>query len=228
MYKVIHNNEIIDVVESPQFIKILPTGHVTFTNKSCANGLEGSNGNIYSFEPIGAKDVKVVSIKKITSEEFSRLQSLLNSKAKVIADTAYLASCRQTVISNLSRVCQQKIVEGFNINLSDGKSYHFDLTAEDQLNLLNIENQLYAGAQNILYHAAGIPCKMFNRIDLFRIIKAFRDHVLYHTTYFNVAKQYINTLTDSTKIEQFTYGEDVSLMTKDHNIKQILRFGGKI
>lgn len=228
MYKVIYNNEIIDVVESPHFIKILPTGHITFTNKSCANGLEGSNGNIYSFEPTSAKDVKVVSIKKITSEEFSRLQSLLNSETKVIADTAYLATCRQTAIANLSKVCQQKIVEGFNIKLEDGKLYHFDLTQEDQLNLLNIENQLNMGVQNVLYHATGMPCKMFNRIDLFRIIKAFRNHVLYHTTYFNVAKQYINTLTDNTKIEHFTYGEDVSSIVKDHDTRQVLRYGGKI
>jgi hypothetical protein len=228
VYKIIYNNKIIDVVESPQFIKILSTGHVVLTNKSCANGLKGSRGNIYSFEPTSAKDVKVVSIKKITNEEFSRLQSLLNSEIDVIANTAYLATCRQTAIANLSKVCQQKIVEGFSIKLSDNKLYHFDLTTEDQLNLLNIENQLYAGVQNILYHATGIPCKMFNRIDLFKIVEAFRKHVLYHTTYFNVVKQYINTLTDTDKIEQFTYGEDVSSIVKDHDIKQILRRGGKI
>jgi hypothetical protein len=97
------------------------------------------------------------------------------------------------------------------------------LTAEDQLNLLSIENQLKAGASSVLYHATGMPCKLFYREDMLKVIAAFRKHVLYHTTYFNVAKQYINTLTDAKKIETFAYGTDVSFATDDSTIKRILR-----
>ena len=52
MYKIIHNNKIIDVVDKPQFIKFLSTGRVVSTNKSTANGIIGSDKVLYSFEPI--------------------------------------------------------------------------------------------------------------------------------------------------------------------------------
>ena len=119
------------------------------------------------------------------------------------------------------------IVNGFKITLSDGETYHFKLTAEDQLNLLSIENQLNTGASSILYHATGMPCKLFHRKDMLKVITSFRKHVLYHTTYFNVAKQYINTLTDAKKIETFAYGTDVSFVTNDETVKQILRGYGR-
>jgi hypothetical protein len=59
-----------------------------------------------------------------------------------------------------------------------------------------------------------------------KIVKAFRKHVLYHTTYFNVAKQYINTLTDVEKVNLFEYGQDVSALTKNPALRQILENGG--
>jgi hypothetical protein len=223
MYKIICNNKIIDVVESPQFVKILPTGQVALTNKSLANGIAGSNNELYSFGPVVKPGVKVVSIEAISKNEFSRLQSLLNSDIEIVAYENRLAKVRQSTIENLSKICQTEIVNGFKIILADGVTYHFKLTAEDQLNLLSIENQLMAGTQSLLYHATGMPCKLFTRADLLKVISAFRKHVLYHTTYFNVAKQYINTLTDLEKIELFAYGDDVSFATEDSEVKQILR-----
>ena len=223
MYKVIYNNKVIDVIASPQFLKILPSGQVTFTNKSLANGIAGSNDELYSFEQVADTGIKVVSIENITADEFSRLQDLLNSEAEIIADRVSLTERRSVAIENLSKICQTEIVNGFKVVLSDGDLYHFKLTAEDQLNLLSIESQLKAGANSILYHATGMPCKLFYREDMFKVIAAFRKHVLYHTTYFNVAKQYINTLTDAKKIETFTYGTDVSFATDDSAIKRVLR-----
>jgi hypothetical protein len=109
--------------------------------------------------------------------------------------------------------------------LSDYESYNFKLTAEDQLNLISIEGQLNAGAETVIYHATGQPCRVFSRDDMLKVIKAFRQHVTYHTTYFNVAKQYINSLTDIEKINQFSYGTDVSGVVTDKSIKQILMTG---
>jgi hypothetical protein len=223
MYKVIYNNKVIDVIASPQFLKILPSGQVTFTNKSLANGVAGSNNELYSFERVADTDIKIVSIEKIAADEFSRLQDLLNSEAEIIADNASLTERRNIAIENLSKICQTEIVNGFKVILSDGGTYHFKLTAEDQLNLLSIENQLNAGASSVLYHASGMPCKLFYREDMLKVIAAFRKHVLHHTTYFNVVKQYINTLTDAKKIETFVYGTDVSFATKDSTVKRILR-----
>jgi hypothetical protein len=60
---------------------------------------------------------------------------------------------------------------------------------------------------------------------MLKIISTFKRHTLYHTTYFNVAKQYINSLVNIEKVNTFTYGTDVSEVVKDAVIKRILKNG---
>jgi hypothetical protein len=227
MYKIIQNNKVIDVVKYPQFIKFLASGHVAITDKTSANGIIGSdNETAYSFQP--HQKYQTVTIEKITPKEFERLQGLLNSNQEICANELVLAQARQSKINQLSRQCKTFISAGFSITLSDGESYSFKLTAEDQLNLMSIESQLNAGAETVIYHATSQPCRIFSRDDMLKVIKAFRHHVTYHTTYFNVAKQYINSLTDMEKINNFSYGIDVSATIKDRTVKQILRNGADL
>ena len=227
MYKIIQNNKVIDVVKYPQFIKFLASGHIAMTDKTSANGIVGSDDvTAYSFQ--SRPGYETVSIEKITIKEFERLQSLLDSKQEVCADELVLIKTRQSKINQLSNQCKAFINTGFSIILSDGKSYSFKLTAEDQLNLMSIEGQLSAGAETVIYHATNQLCRIFTRDDMLRVIKAFRHHVTYHTTYFNVAKQYINSLMDIEKINKFSYGEDVSTAIKDRVIKRILRNGADL
>lgn len=229
MYSIIYETKIIDVVQKPTFVKVLPSGHIAFTDKVSANGIIGSDEKtIYVFEQVNRKDTKVVTIEEISENEFNRLKSLLNSGQEITANKLLLATVIKESINKLSEICNNKIIEGFFTRLSDGKKHNFRLTSEDQLNLLNIENQLNNGAQTFVYHATGEPCKVFSRDDMRKIICSFKQHVLYHTTYFNVAKQYLNSLVDVDKVIQFTYGTDVSNYASDKVIKQILKSGGGI
>lgn len=227
MYKIIHKSNIIDVVQNPTFVKILSSGHVAITDKYSANGIVGSDGTtIYSFTQVKRPDTKIVTIEKISEKEFSRLSNLLNSEQVITADKTLLAKVISDTINNLSETCKNKITAGFSIKLSDQKSYTFRLTAEDQLNLLNLENQLNSGIKTFVYHAAGSPCRVFSKEDMQKIIKAYRKHVLYHTTYFNAAKQYIQSLTDADLVTKFTYGTNIAGIAKDPIIKRILLEGG--
>ncbi len=230
MYSIIYQNKIIDVVQNPTFVKVLPSGHVAFTDMASANGIVGSDEKtIYGFEHVNRKNVKVVTINKISENEFNRLKGLLNSGKSITADSEALAAAINKVINNLSDTCNNKIVEGLSIRLSDGKKHSFRLTVEDQLNLLNLENQLNNSTNQIfVYHETGEPCRVFSRAEMSKIIKAFRQHTLYHTTYFNVAKQYVKSLVDIDKVNAFTYGTNVSIMAKDDTIKQILKNGGRL
>jgi hypothetical protein len=226
MYKIIKDNKVIDVVETPCFVKFLTAGHVAITDKTSAQGIVGSDGEtVYSFIEVDRPNTTVVKIKEITPEEFSSLSELLNSDQEVVLDESALNQVRQTTIKRLSDICNNKIISGFSIVLSDGKTYNFKLTIEDQLNLTSIENQLNSGIKTFVYHASNQPCRVFMKNDMSKIIRAFRKHVLYHTTYFNIAKQYINTLTDPEKISTFTYGTDVSKLANSQAILQILRDG---
>jgi hypothetical protein len=211
-------------------VKVLPSGHVTFTDKASANGIIGSDEKtLYSFEQVSRKDIKIVTIDKISEKEFNRLNGLLNSGKKITADSAALSTAINETINSLSESCNNKIVEGFSIRLSDGRKHSFRLTIEDQLNLLNLENQINSSTnQTFIYHETGKLCQVYSRTDMSKIIKAFRQHILYHTTYFNVAKQYVMSLADINEVNAFTYGTNVSSIVKDNTIKQILKNGGSL
>ena len=227
MYKIIQNNKVIDVVQTPSFISFLSSGYIAITDKTSAQGIVGSdNKTIYSFKPDAHPSASEATIEKITLEEFNRLYDLLNSDQEIIANEKIVITTRQKKIEQLSKICHEKIVSGFSVRLSDGKYYDFKLTVEDQLNLMATENQLNSGAETFIYHATNGPCKSFSREDMYKIIDYFKRYTLYHTTYFNVAKQYINSLTDIDKITAFNYGDDVSDVVEDRAIKKILKTGG--
>jgi len=226
MYKIILNGKVIDAVKVPHFFRVLPTGHITFTDKTSAHGIIGSNNKtLYAFIPLPNKELDIVTIEEITLNEFDSLNIVLKSG---YADNSNLTKAKQNTIERISNLCKSKITDGFSVKLSDGKKYDFMLTIEDQLNLLAIENELKTDTEHFLYHAAGQQCKFFSREDMSKVISAFRKHVLYHTTYFNIAKQYINSLTELEPINKFTYGIDVSSATTDPVIKQILKNGGNL
>ena len=225
MYKVIYNNKIIDIIEKPDFIMFLASGRVVSTNKGTANGIRGSRGSLYSFEEVNKSGIKVVTIEEISAEEFNRLQCLLNSEKGLCADESVLKNVRVEELSRLSKACNESIVHGFDISLSDNCNYHFTLTTEDQINLLNLENQLKAGAETCIYHASNMPCTVFSRQDIDRIIAAYRKHLLYHTTYFNTVKSYINSIDDIDQIKAFKYGTNIASAASSTVIKQILKEG---
>ena len=227
MYKIIKDNKVIDVIKYADFIRFLPTGRVIRTCENLAEGVISSNHScIYSFLP--NKGEELVIAEKISEEEFNRLKSLLNSEQTVIADKTLVEKAITEAVINLSEICNSKIVSGFSVILSDGDKHSFRLTPEDQINLLSLENQLNSGEQTFIYHATGMPCRVFLHKDMVKIIKAYRKHVLYHTTYFNVAKQYINSLVDIDKIKAFSYGDNVAGTAKDSTLRKILHGGDKL
>jgi hypothetical protein len=226
MYKIIQNDKVVDIVQQPHFLRFLSSGHIAFTDKASAQGIVGSTGKLYGFKQVARKNIAVASVKEITLEEFDRLKGLLSSGQEPSADESALAKAKRDTIKRLSNICKARITSGFSIILSDGETYNFKLTTEDQLNLMAIEGQLHAGAETFLYHATGQPCKFFSREDMTKIISIFKRYTMYHTTYFNVAKQYINSLVDIEKVNLFIYGDDVSSAVDDVVIKQILKNGG--
>lgn len=223
-YKLIQNNKIIAVVKNPHFVKIYSNDRISITDRGTADGLlDIDTQQVYSFKEINNKSIPVASAEKIDTSEFNRLVSLLNSDKIVYNNDQEVSLLRQQIIKELSDTCHTKIVEGFEIKLSDNKAHKFTLTAEDQINLLSLESQLNTSLDTFLYHASGEPCKYFSREDIEKVIARSKKHILYHTTYFNVSKQYLSNIHDFDRLKSFSYGQDVSAITQDLSIKQILR-----
>lgn len=229
MIKLVQDNRVVDVVKYPKYVKFLSPERIALTNKALAQGVVGSDGiKVYSYSPVDAKTAGVVTAIEICQEEYDRLLQLLSNNDCVSADEVSLAKIKDSVTRKLSETCKKNITDGFSVKLSDGKYYNFKLTVEDQLNLLMLENRLNAGATSFVYHATNMPCVVLSKKDAIKIIEAFRRHVLFHTTYFNAAKQYIKSLVDVEKVKAFEYGFDVSTEVSDSSIRKILQTGGRV
>lgn len=109
-------------------------------------------------------------------------------------------------IKEMSSTCNKTIVEGFSLVLSDGESHHFDLTIEDQVNLIDIASLIDKGETSIPYHASGEPFKFYNVDDIQLIINEASRIKNYHTAYFNSLKNYINAIQAIEEVSGITYG----------------------
>lgn len=116
---------------------------------------------------------------------------------------------KQRKIDEMNNVCGQTITNGCDVELSDGTTEHFALTAEDQINIATAEKAIQAGATAFPYHADGKLCRLYPAADIQKIINAATAWKTYHTTYFNHLKTWINRMEDKTEIQSVRYGAEL-------------------
>lgn len=88
MYKIIENGQIIDVLETLQFVKCLPkTQRIIIVDKRQANGIMASNGNdvyhIYGTPHTFEGDVRSIRFEEIDAEEYERLAQQVKANEKL-------------------------------------------------------------------------------------------------------------------------------------------------
>lgn len=163
-------------------------------------------------------------ILEITEEEYNSTKALIESNAmndtidnadeesdvevslEPINAGATISLIQQEKIKELNRYCHNTIEAGVDVILSDNQTHHFSLTTQDQLNLITLSSMLDT-TELIPYHADGELCNFYTAEDMNAIITAATQHKIYHTTYFNAAKNYINHLEDTETILAFNYGD---------------------
>ena len=127
----------------------------------------------------------------------------------VSADKNELKLVRSEKIAELSDACRNTIISGVSVQFSDHFYHQFELTVEDQLNLMTIESEIKTGAKYVLYHEKGKVCQMYSANDMQLLIDAYKKHKTYNTTYFNILKDYVYSLYDVNKIREVSYGMEL-------------------
>lgn len=115
---------------------------------------------------------------------------------------------REAKINKMSQTCNQVIEAGFDIELS-GKIEHFSLTTQDQLNLISLSSMAANGMEAIPYHADGEICRFYSNAEMQAIVARATAFKIYHTTYYNALKNYINSLDTIEAIAAITYGVEL-------------------
>lgn len=213
MFKVVYNDIVIDLLTEVKYFRYLRKSNKTaITDATSADGFYGSNDELFYLEGRRYpqdKKVKIVKLIEITPSEYSELQFKLKNNIKVEGNIASLITAKKNKIELLSKECNNKITDGVNVLLTDGKYYNFRLTIEDQINLIDIEKQLKMGIKEVIYHSTNSVCKLYSKEDMTKIIDAAFKHRKYHTTYFNLLKYCINNMNTVEEINNVSYGDDL-------------------
>lgn len=114
---------------------------------------------------------------------------------------------RSSKISEMSLQCRRTIEAGIDIQLRM-ETKHFSMDTQDQLNLMSLG--VMAQTQELIpYHADGETCIFYTADEINQIVAAATAHKVYHTTYYNALKNYINSLTTIEEIAAITYGTPI-------------------
>jgi hypothetical protein len=112
-------------------------------------------------------------------------------------------SVRENKITELSDACRSAIIAGIDIG-----DRHYTLKEDDQINIGNLAI-LAAQGQPVLYHADGELCAVFPPEDFAVLAQAATTHKLYHTTYFNHLKAWVNRTESPDEVNAIAYGADL-------------------
>lgn len=171
-------------------------------------------------------DYETVDIIRIDKEEYEILLDAVESGGEIevgqdveqpIEDTPIVDPVEETTIeyvrsakiAKMTTTCNKVIENGIDVFLSDGISYHFSLTTQDQLNLITLQSMIAAGETSIPYHADGELCRYYSVDDITAVMEAATAYKTYHVTYFNSLKMYINSMSNIADISAVQYGMDV-------------------
>lgn len=133
---------------------------------------------------------------------------------------------KEAKINEMSYVCNQTITNGFDVVLSDGNTYHFSLTTQDQLNLITLSSMVASGETQIPYHADDELCRFYSAEDINTIITVATQFKTYQVSYFNALKMYINSLKRKKTVAAVQYGMAIPEEHQSEVLKTILATNG--
>lgn len=222
MYKVLYNNITIDVINKPIYCKYLKSGRTLRADKVAANCIVSSDGSGFyhlAGTPAMPEEYKSVELIAIDKDEYDYLQSLVSEGKPIDID---LFQARDTKIEEMSAMSERIIHAGTDITLSDGKTYHFSFSDQDQFQIgflataaKNAQILEAMGAptnetgKDYPWHADGCDCIFYSRADMITIGTAMQNYITYHNSYFHALRNYIQDMHNPLKIMEIKYGMNV-------------------
>lgn len=119
-----------------------------------------------------------------------------------------LEELKEQKIAEMNATQQESIQNGVDVTLSDGTVEHFTLTDHDQTSLMGLQAKVAQGETQIPWHTSDVnePCKYYSNTDMALITETAMQAVTFAVTYFRDLRIYINSMEDSTSVQNVTYG----------------------
>ena len=233
--KILNKDKVLDVIDAPVYIHYLNNQAPMVCSRKKASAIYSSSyDKIWHIEGWGIHPsfaAELCRCVEITKEEYEQLKLALaetkevanaGEEGPIISDEKItLEVLRDYKIKTMREFCGKAIINGVDVELSDGIE-HFALEIEDQINLLSLQDLLHQGAEIIPYHETGKECKLYTAQEIRKILDKVSQHRVWHTTYFNALKVYLEKLTDITAINNIYYGYEIPEEYQTEALKYLL------
>ena len=168
----------------------------------------------------------VAEVISIEEQEYNILAPATETDPEIVIppatnpiDEITLEYVREAKITKMSNTCRAIIEGGFDLELRD-KVQHFSLTTQDQLNLISLSAM--AQTQSLIpYHADGEECIFYTNEEINEIVETATAFKIYHTTYYNALKGYVNSLESIEEIAAIEYGSEIPEEYKSDVLKAL-------
>lgn len=100
----------------------------------------------------------------------------------------------------INNACSNVIKSGIDYN-----GEHYDLTDEDQINMLAWSSIAQNGS-SVPYHSSGNPCRIYSSEEFLGLVNASTQFKTYQLTYCNLLKQQVSEMKDSDTVNAVEYG----------------------
>ena len=244
-YKIIIQDKVVDIATEESFIEYqVKNKLLLFCTRQKGQYLQGNAGALYRStfmtkvitDEVPYQQANIVEIDK---EEYNILVKTFETNEEILIEQpepepieeeifidpieeATIDFIRTSKLAEMNSTCNKTITKGFDIALSDGNSYHFSLTTQDQLNLITLASMVEGGETQIPYHADGEPCKFYSVEDINAIITKATKFKTYHISYFNSLKIYINSMETKEEIAAVTYGTEIPEEYQSEVLKNLI------
>lgn len=238
-YKIILNRQIIGVGTTSNCLRFQPKhSALILTIDTNAEYIE-CNKHLYHaqwMKPIATTlfEYEIADVISIGEQEYNALAPAIDGEPIWIddgddepiiipeinpADEITIDFIRSSKLAEMSYKCRQTIEAGIDLELR-GETHHFSLDTQDQLNLMSLSSMAQT-QQMIPYHADGETCIFYTAEEISQIVAAATTHKVYHTTYYNALKTYINALETIEEISAIEYGTPIPDEYKSEVLKVI-------
>ena len=225
-FKIFKEDEFIGIARSDSFLTYQEQNNLlVITNEEIGQFVE-YQGKLYRdtwMQPLPTRTYSYITalVYHISEEEYNTLAESIRNNEEIVIETLpiYIPPeipntpnisidfVRDSKIKEMSSICRHTIEAGFDLELR-GETHHFSLDTQDQLNLISL-SAMAQTKQLIPYHADNEACIFYTNDEINEIVETATAYKIYHTTYYNALKTYINSLETIEEIAAITYGIDI-------------------